>query len=192
MTEPTDDDTDSDAELVARFQRGDRGAFVSLVRRWEVPLLRIAARVTGDVHEAEEIRQAVFVRLLRAPGAIREPARFAAWLRRAAVNESIAAVRSRSRRRNVVDRARALAPAAAATGPDPAEALAALDESARLAEALRSLPPDDRALLSLRFDEGLTFAEIADAMDAPASTIKSRVARLVARLRILIADAPDG
>ncbi|QEH31857.1 ECF RNA polymerase sigma factor SigW [Aquisphaera giovannonii] len=192
MTDPTADDDDPDAELVARLRRGDRDAFAALVRRWDGPLLRIAARVTGDVHEAEEVRQAVLVRLLRAPGAIREPARLAGWLRRAAVNEAIAAVRGRSRREKAAGRIRARAAALAATGPDPADALAALDESARLAAALRSFEPDERALLSLRFDEGLTFAEIADAMDAPASTVKSRVARLVARLRILLADDPDG
>jgi RNA polymerase sigma-70 factor (ECF subfamily) len=179
----------TDAELVGRFQRGDRLAFAVLVRRWEGFLLRVAARVTGDVNEAEEVRQAVFLRLVESPGIVRQPDRFAAWLRRAAVNEAIGAVRRRDRRVRATSRLRArmLVPEAR----NPADALAADDEAARLAAALARFRPDERALLSLRFDEGLTFAEIAAALGRPATTIKSRVARLVARLRTLL-DDPEG
>ena len=76
MTESTD------ADLVAQLQRGDHLALNALVRRWEGFVLRVAARVTGDVAEAEEVRQTLFLRLLQSPGNVREPDRFAAWLRR--------------------------------------------------------------------------------------------------------------
>ncbi len=184
MTEP------SDADLVDRFQRGDRDAFAALVRRWEGFLLRVAARVTGDVGEAEEVRQAVFLRLLRSPGAVRQPDRFAAWLRRAGVNEAIGTVRRRGRRERATARIRARSPARETT--PPGDALVATDEAARLAAELARLRPDERALLSLRFDEGLTFAEIADALGEPASTIKSRAAKLVAHLRERLDADTDG
>jgi RNA polymerase sigma factor (sigma-70 family) len=183
MTEP------SDADLVDRFQRGDRAAFAALVRRWEGFLLRVAARVTGDVNEAEEVRQTVFLRLVESPGIVRQPDRFAAWLRRAAVNEAIGAVRRRNRRAGALARFRARSSVPEAC--HPADALAADEEAARLAAALARFRPEERALLSLRFDEGLTFAEIAAALGRPASTIKSRAAKLVARLRGLL-DHPDG
>jgi hypothetical protein len=55
---------ESDAELVMRLQRGDRDAFTILVLQWEVPLLRIAYRITGQLAEAEDVRQRVFLKLL--------------------------------------------------------------------------------------------------------------------------------
>lgn len=184
MTEP------SDADLLDRFRRGDRDAFTDLVRRWEGFLLRVAARVTGDVNEAEEVRQAVFLRLLQSPGAVRQPDRFEAWLRRAGVNEAIGAVRRRHRREGATARLRARSPAIETTRPG--DALVASDEAARLAAELARLRPDERALLSLRFDEGLTFAEIAAALGEPASTVKSRTAKLVGRLRERLGIDPDG
>ena len=57
----------SDFDLMVRFQEGDLDAFGELVRRWEHSLLRIAARVIGDVDEAEDVRQAVFLRLAQSP-----------------------------------------------------------------------------------------------------------------------------
>lgn len=180
---------ESDAELVERFQQGDRLAFARLVRRWEGFLLRVASRVTGDVAEAEEVRQTVFLRMLQSPGSLRSPERFAAWVHRATVNEAISAVRRRKRREAAGTRLGELGPATAAS--DPADALVAGDEAARLSAALAGLEPDERALLALRFDEGLTFAEIATALGQPASTVKSRAARVVARLRARL-DDPDG
>ncbi|MEJ7637190.1 MAG: sigma-70 family RNA polymerase sigma factor [Singulisphaera sp.] len=171
----------SDADLVIRFQRGDRLAFDALVRRWEGFLFRVAARITGDLAEAEEVRQTVFLRMLESPGSLRSPERFAAWARRAAVNESIGAVRRRRRREAVGVRLRDHRPESEAI--DPSDALIAGDEAAQLTAALAGLEPDERALLALRFDEGLTFAEIAAALGRPVSTVKSRAAMLVTRLR---------
>ncbi len=184
MTEP------SDADLVERFQRGDRLAFTDLVRRWEGFLLRIATRITGDINEAEEVRQTVFLRLLESPEAVRCPERFDVWLRRTAINEAFTSVRRRARRARAIDRLRGLAPVLAAS--PPGDALAAADDTARLSAALAQLEPEGRALLALRFDEGLTFAEIAAALDVPASTVKSRAGKLIARLRAMLDDDSNG
>jgi len=174
----------TDADLVYRFQKGDRCAFSALVRRWEGFVLRVAARVTGDMNEAEEVRQSVFLRFLESPKAVRRADRFAAWLRRMTVNEAITSVRRRIRRQRTADRLRARS--VGIETPHPDDPLEAADEADRLAVAMAWLEPDERALLSLRFDEGLTFAEIAAAMAMPASTIKSRTTRLVARLRAML------
>ena len=181
--------SESDAELIARFQAGDRSAFAALVRRWEGPLVRIAYRITGDLAEAEDLRQRVLLRLLESPGSVRSPDRFAAWIRRAIVNQALTALRGRRRRERFDRRLRGHAPAT--DDADPGEALIAGDQARRLAVALLRLDPRDRAMLSLRFDEDLTFSEIAAALGQPATTVKSRVARAIDRLRVLLADSDD-
>ena len=81
--------SESDAELIARLQRGDQTAFTTLVRRWEGPLVRIAYRIIGELAEAEDVRQRVLLKLLETSGAVREPERFAAWIHRAVVNAAL-------------------------------------------------------------------------------------------------------
>lgn len=170
----------ADGELIERFRRGDAAAFTLLVRRWEAPVHRIAWRITGDAAEAEDVRQTVFLRLLEDPWSLRDAARFGAWIRRCAVNAAINAAARRARIRGA--------------GPDPsldvreseedpAERAAAREEAERLSAALAGLPPAERALLALRFDEDLTFEEIAAVIGRPASTIKSRVGKAVGKLR---------
>jgi RNA polymerase sigma-70 factor (ECF subfamily) len=181
--------SESDAELIARFQAGDRSAFAALVRRWEGPLVRIAYRITGDLAEAEDLRQRVLLGLLESPGSVRRPDRFAAWIRRAIVNHALTALRRRRRRERFSRRLRERSPAVDTA--DPADPVIADDQARRLAEALLRLDPRERALLSLGFDEDLTFSEIASALGRPVTTVKSRVARVIERLRALLAD-PDG
>jgi RNA polymerase sigma-70 factor, ECF subfamily len=183
-------DTDlieSDAELLTRLQRGDREALAVLVRRWEAPLLRIAYRITGQMAEAEDVRQRVFLKLLEASGSVRRPEQFAAWIRRAAVNTALSALRRVKRREGLNRRlGEQRATADEAQLEDP---LIADEQARRLADALVQLEPEARALLSLRFDDDLTFAEIAAVLGEPASTIKSRLARAVSRLRGLLSKS---
>jgi RNA polymerase sigma-70 factor (ECF subfamily) len=179
----------SDAELIARFRQGDRGALAALVRRWEGPVTRLAYRVLGNLAEAEEVRQTVFLRLLEDPGALRQPDRFAAWLRRCAVNAALSAARGSRRRQATAVRSGLHRPAEEPL--EPLDALAAGDEAARLAAALARLAPAERAVLGLHYDDGLTFAEIADALGEPASTVKSRAATAVRRLRRLLGVAAE-
>ena len=187
----TDTDlSESDAELVLRFQRGDRSAFTTLVRRWEAPMVRLAYRITGDLAEAEDLRQRVLLKLLETPGLVAEPGRFPAWIRRAVVNAAIGAIRRRQRREGLHRRLQARAKSV--DDEDPGTGLLADDQARRLAAAMLQLEPEARALLALRFDEDLTFAEIAAALDRPVSTVKSQVARAIARLRTMLADPCDG
>ncbi len=184
---PLSPDTDlieSDAELITRLQRGDRDAFTILVRRWEGPMVWIAYRITGQLAEAEDVRQRVLLKLLQAPGAVRKPERFAAWIHRAVVNTSLSALRQTRRREGLNHRVGEQA--ATIDESQPGDPLIADEQARRLAAALGQLEPEARALLSLRFDEDLTFAEIAAALGQPASTVKSRLARAVSRLRDLM------
>jgi RNA polymerase sigma-70 factor (ECF subfamily) len=180
---------ESDAELIARLQRGDRDAFALLVRRWEGPLLRIAYRITGQMAEAEDVRQRVFLKLLEASGTVRRPEQFAAWIRRTAVNAALSAVRRCQRRERLQ---RWLGKHTSTVDEShPGDPLIADEQVRRLAAALGQLGPEARALLSLRFDLDLTFAEIAAVLGQPGSTIKSRFARTVGRLRGLMVQEDD-
>jgi RNA polymerase sigma-70 factor (ECF subfamily) len=183
---PEIDLIESDAELITRLQRGDRDAFTVLVRRWEAPLLRIAYRITGHVAEAEDVRQRVFLKLLETSGAVRRPEQFAAWIRRAVVNAALSALRRNKRRAGLNHRL--MERTATVAESHPGDPLIALEQARRLAGALSQLEPEARTLLSLRFDEDLTFAEMAAVLGQPASTIKSRLARTVGRLRGLMID----
>ena len=179
------DVTPDDAELLRRHRRGDRDAFVLLVRRWEASAFRIAFRVLGDGGEAEEVRQEVFLTLLRAPGAVRHPERFASWLHASIVNGALTAARRRKRRLGLIERLgrRTLCPEESNPFDGPAEALSLREDAGRLADAMADLDPEDRALLALRFEEDLPFRAIAEVTGRPASTIKSRLAVLADRLR---------
>jgi RNA polymerase sigma-70 factor (ECF subfamily) len=177
---------ESDAELITRLQRGDRDAFTLLVRRWEGPLLQIAYRITGQMAEAEDVRQRVFLKLFEASGALRRPEQFAAWIRRAVVNTALSVLRQNKRRAGLNYRLREHT--STVDESHPGDSLIAEEQARRLAGALSQLEPEARALLSLRFDEDLTFVEIAAVLGQPASTIKSRLARTVNRLRGLLIE----
>ena len=178
-----DRDASTDAELIRRHQAGDGAALTALVARWAGPLFRIARRITGSAEDAEDVRQEVFLRLLTTPGAVDRPETFAAWVYRAATNGALSRARSQVRRRGWLERFRRLVhdPSRHAAAADVAAE--AQDESERLDRALQRLDPADRALLALRFDEDRTFAEIATILRLPTSTVKSRHARVVERLR---------
>ena len=84
-------------ELCRELQRGDGLGFTEFVRRWEADIFRIAYRITGDHATAEDVRQTIFLRLLENPALVRRVRTLAPWLRRAAVNEAINAIRGRRR-----------------------------------------------------------------------------------------------
>jgi RNA polymerase sigma-70 factor, ECF subfamily len=174
----------ANAELVRRFQDGDVEAFVRLVRQWERSVLWIAYRVLGDLAEAEDVRQSVFLKLYQAPDAISDPAAFPAWIRRATANTAVSAARRRSRGRAALPLIAQARPGEIDT--QPADAPEAQDEARRLTAALEQIDPDDRALLSLRFDEDLTFDQLAAVFGRPASTLKSRYQAVIGQLRRLL------
>jgi len=163
----------SDADLFRRFRKGERTAYATLVRRWEQRVYRIAYRITGGHAGAEDVRQVVFLHLLEKSGSVRRTEHIGSWLRRLAVNESINLTRGGTRLRRT-DEWRLEVGEASSPGADASEErLRASEEATQLAESLRELDVGDRALLSLRFDEDLTFQEIATVVGRPVNTVKS-------------------
>ena len=160
--------------LVARAATGDEVAFARLIAEHHAPMARVAYAITGDRDAAADAAQAAWSVAWRRLGSLREPSTIRAWLVAIAANEARQVIRRRGGR-TVLDISTLEAPG----GDDPADRISTLD----LARVLRGLDPDDRALLALRFAAGLDSSEIATQLGMSASGVRSRLSRLIDRLR---------
>jgi RNA polymerase sigma-70 factor (ECF subfamily) len=180
------------ADLVQRAQDGDREAFGRLVEQFQPTVQAIALRRLGNLSEAMELTQEVFLHVLRRIGQLREPERFAGWLRQVAVRMAI----NRATRRvpphtveiGVLD-------AASGQEDEPVDALIARERAERLWAAMAQLKPLDRETLIAFYVRGLSLLEMADELNAPLGTIKRRLhtarKRLKAELEGSVADASE-
>jgi RNA polymerase sigma-70 factor (ECF subfamily) len=168
-----------DPDLVQRWQEGDEDAFAALVRRWQAPVARFLSRLVGRPDAVPDLCQEVFLRVYLARARYRPTGAFSTWLYRIALNIG----------RDALRRHRPLAQPLPAGGPpaadEPAETRCEQQELAgAVDDALAELPPPLREVLVLRHYEGLGFEEIARLLGAPASTLKSRFAAALGRLRV--------
>jgi RNA polymerase sigma factor (sigma-70 family) len=184
---------DNDDALAARLARNLDAAFPDLVASHADRLYTIALRLLGNAADAEEVAQDTLVRAHRAMAGY-QPARIAElrlrpWLAAIAVNLS------RNRRRRMSDRnpAESLEPLAAAGfdprddgTADPPTVIAGREAADELADVLLQLPAPLRSAVVLRHVDGLSIAEIAEALGRPEGTIKAHVSRGLDRLRSLL------
>jgi RNA polymerase sigma-70 factor, ECF subfamily len=162
-----------DADLMRRWQRGDAAAFAALVDRWQQPVARFLLRVVGRADRVPDLCQEVFLRLLRAR--YRETGRFSTWLFQMALNVA----RDAARRGRF---APGPLPDVGRDGPTD-ETCERRELALAVACAVAELPPQQREVLALRHDEGMSFEEMARVLDTPASTLKSRFTAALHRLR---------
>jgi RNA polymerase sigma-70 factor (ECF subfamily) len=148
----------------------------------------MAYRVVGNLQDAEDVRQIVLLKLAGAAGQIADPARFSGWVRRCTVNEAVSWLRGR---RGEAKRRKTFDEAVASEQPPPPEAAMIAEQTQRLQQALNKLESDDRALVSLRFDEGMTIRHIAETLEKPPMTVHSQLDRAVGRLRRLLGSDID-
>ena len=172
----------SDLELVRRAQRNERGAFDLLVLKYQHKVVKLVARLLRDPAEAEDVAQEAFVKAYRALGSFRGDSAFYTWLYRIAVNTARNAIASRQRR--PVDYEAELSEseqsnlASRLRHTDTPEATALSEEIRETVnEAIERLPEDLRTAIVLREVEGLSYEEIAAAMDCPVGTVRSRIFR---------------
>ena len=189
--------TGSDAELVARAQAGDRDAFGELVHRWHEQMFRLAWREVQDEAEAVEIVQDVFVRAWQSIGTFRNDSKFSTWIYRITLNRCRDWFRARKRARTVsfnrggrevddaIEAAERIAGLAAETAE---ERLARQCEVEAVRRAMLRLPEKQRRAIALKVFEGLTLQEIADVLNKPLSTVKTRVYQGLITLRRLLAE----
>ena len=182
----------TDEELVARSTGGDLDSFNQLVVRWERPIFALAYRVIGREEDARDVCQDTFLRAYRALGGFKGQAKFSSWLYRIALNLCRDWIR-RERRTPVAQAPEGvdLIELAGETSPsDSVEELVARREIGRaVARAMADLPEEQRTAIILKEYHGLTFQEIADMLECPLSTVKTRLYQGLSVLRRQLARA---
>jgi RNA polymerase sigma-70 factor (ECF subfamily) len=169
------------ANLVERAQEGDNDALGRLVEQFQPTVYAIALRRLGNVSEAMELTQEVFLHIVRRIHQLREPERFAGWLRQVAVRMAI----NRATRRVAPTTVDAAVLERAQEGDrQPLQELIARERSERLWGALRRLKALDRESLVAFYIRGLSLVEIAGELDVPLGTIKRRLHTARQRLRL--------
>lgn len=176
----------SDRELLARHSTGDRDAFAELVHRHRDRLWRVALRTLGDPDDAADAVQDALVSAYRAAGGYRGEAAVTTWLHRIVVNACLDLVRRRAAR-----------PTTALTdepGREPvaADLLGARETATEVLAALRELPTEQAAAIVLVDVEGYPVAEVAQMLEVPTGTVKSRCARGRARLAVRLQHLAPG
>lgn len=173
---------DTDEQLVARVQQGDKRAFDLLVLKYQHKIIAIISRFVRDSAEVHDVAQEAFIKAYRALGNFRGDSAFYTWIYRIAVNTAKNHLVSRGRR-----------PPATDVDVDDAEFLSGADGLRDITspehelmkdqleevvyKAIQSLPEDLRTALTLREMEGMSYEEIAEVMDCPVGTVRSRIFR---------------
>jgi len=176
-------DRDIDQQLVERVQRGDKAAFDLLVSKYQRKIFRLLSRLIRDQAELEDVAQEAFIKAYRALPNFRGDSAFYTWLYRIAINTAKNHLVSQGRR----------APTTTEADIEEAETF---DDGDRLRDlntpesmlltkqvgeavnrAIDQLPEDLRTAIVLREIEGLSYEEIANAMNCPVGTVRSRIFR---------------
>lgn len=162
---------------VARFLKGDTAAFQEVVDATSARLVRLGARMLGNMADAEDVVQEAYVKAYRSllEGQFDRRAKVETWLYRIVVNAAIDARRKRTRREPATDAAEDVAGA-----DSPVEARLALAE---IADWLGALPADQQAALVLKVVEGRESAEIAEILGCSEGAVEQRLVRARAALR---------
>ena len=175
-------DTGPDRLLVERAQEGDRRAFDLLVLKYQARLVNLIGRYVRDHAEVKDIAQEAFIKAYRALPGFRGDSAFYTWLYRIAINTAKNHLASQARRiseaaLDVQEAELGIAPEALRETATP-ESLALRDEIERaVVDALGALPEDLRTAVTLRELEGMSYEDIALAMDCPSGTVRSRIFR---------------
>jgi len=183
----------SDEELVEACQAGEASAFDVLVARWEDRIRGAAYRVLGSEDEARDVAQEAFLKAYRALPGFKREARFSSWLYQIAVNLCRDRLRRRRGRTTVsLEALEEKGPVLVSAEPGAHELVHKLDLRRSVRRAIAGLSEEQREVLILKEYQGLTFLEIAQALDLPLSTVKTRLYRGLVQLRIILeADGID-
>jgi RNA polymerase sigma-70 factor (ECF subfamily) len=196
---------EADALLVERAQRGDTRAFEMLVVKYQRRIERLIGRMVRDVDLVQDIAQETFIRAYRALPQFRGESAFYTWLYRIAVNTAKKALVDLKRDPVVTETSltsgaddgdeTSRAENELTDGETPEALLASREIAAAVNAAIEALSEDLRQAITLREIEGLSYEEIADVMNCPIGTVRSRIFRareaIAARLRPLL-DTKEG
>jgi RNA polymerase sigma-70 factor (ECF subfamily) len=170
-----------DEQLVARAQEGDQRAFELLVRKYQYKIIQLVSRLVGDA-DAPDVAQESFIKAYRALKAFRGQSAFYTWLYRIGINTAKNHLVARGRRPSGQDidvaDAELYGHMEQMSDVETPEAILLSEEIKRkVGEAIAKLPADLRQAITLRELEGLSYEEIAEVMDCPIGTVRSRIFR---------------
>jgi len=182
----------TDEQAMWRVQtQDDETAFAQLVRRWEGPIQRLCLRMTGDLHRGEDLAQEAFTRVFAKRKEYQPNGKFSTWLWRIALNLCYDELRRRQRREEtsldgMCGEAMAALEAFVAPEPAPDKSLVKQERSELVRKALMQLSETYRTVLVMRHYEDLKFREIADVLDVPEGTVKSRMAEALTQMNRIL------
>ncbi len=175
----------SDEELIEACRDGETSAFDVLVDRWEDKIRGAAWRVLGSEEEARDVAQEAFLKAYRGLDGFKREARFSSWLYQIALNLCRDRLRRRKTRAAVsLEALEESGPVLVEPRPGAHEIAVRNDLAGAVRRAISGLPEEQREVVILKEYEGLTFLEIAQALDVPVSTVKTRLYRGLGQLRV--------
>lgn len=186
-----------DQELVERVQRGDRGAFDLLVRKYQHKILNLITRYVHDPSEAQDVAQEAFIKAYRALRNFRGDSAFYTWLYRIAINTSKNFLVAQGRRPpgsdiDAQDAEQYDVDTRLKYRDTPEHELLKDELERTVYQAISDLPDDLRTAITLREMEGMSYEDIAVAMECPIGTVRSRIFRareaIDERIRPLLDD----
>ena len=166
--------------LISRARGGDREAFGALVEQYRDNVYRLAYRMCGNAYDADEAAQEAFVAAWRALPNFRGDAKFSTWLYRLTTNAAIDVMRREKRHQTVGDGEMV---DVADDADSPQETVERTEQQEAVQKALSTLSEEYREVLLLRYMEELDYAEIAEVLQLPSGTVKSRINRAKAALK---------
>lgn len=172
-----------DHELVVRVQKGDKTAFDLLVRKYQHRIAKLISRYVYDRTEVEDVTQEAFIKAYRAMAGFRGDSAFYTWLYRIAINTAKNYLVSQGRRlpvSNTFDNEDGEPFEPTANVPDmatPETSMLTNEIGTTVIAAMNALPEDLRTAITLREIDGLSYEEIAEVMDCPIGTVRSRIFR---------------
>ena len=190
----------SDSELADAIASGDQGAFRTLMRRYNRLLYRTARSILKNETDAEDALQNAYLLVFRGIGKFRGEAGLSTWLVRVVINEALGCLRKRSRSAHIVNLEGSELDAAVEAEADldfskseqPEDALMRADAQQLIQAKVDELPLTYRAVFVLRALEELSVTEIAEALQIPEATVRTRFFRARARLRESLSADADG
>ena len=171
-------------QLVARIQAGDRRAFEELLDSYETRVYRLALRFTGSISDAEDVTQEIFLGIYKGLTNFRGQSSLGTWIYRVAMNHCLEF--RRKRKLEFIPYDEELTLASTNWREDPYQSADKNELTERVKEALKSLSPLHREVIVLHELQGMTYQEVAAALDVPVGTVKSRLSNAFRRLRELL------
>jgi RNA polymerase sigma-70 factor, ECF subfamily len=174
---------ESDLVLVKRVQRGDKTAFDLLVRKYQHKVVKLVLRYVRNPAEAEDIAQEAFIKAYRALPQFRGDSAFYTWMYRIAINTAKNSLASRDRSPiaydlDLTDPEGSHSVQTRLQDPDTPEGMALTEEIRGIVNsAIEALPEELKTAIVLRELDGLSYEEIAAAMECPVGTVRSRIFR---------------